>query len=94
MAEVASELVGVVLGTHDGRKGWINRLAVHPDWRRRRLGAALICVCEASLVVEGIGITAALVEVGNDASCRVFEQAGYGNDIPVVYYRKLQRPDI
>src|SRR5213078_1926497 len=27
-------LVGVVLGTHDGRKGWINRLAVHPDYRR------------------------------------------------------------
>ncbi len=24
-------LVGTVLGTHDSRKGWINRLAVHPS---------------------------------------------------------------
>jgi GNAT superfamily N-acetyltransferase len=31
----AGELVGVVLTTHDGRKGWINRLAVHPDYRRQ-----------------------------------------------------------
>jgi hypothetical protein len=28
----AGELVGTVLATHDGRKGWINRLAVHPDY--------------------------------------------------------------
>src|SRR5438309_360848 len=28
-----ARLVGTVFGTHDGRKGWINRLAVHPDNR-------------------------------------------------------------
>ena len=28
VAEVDRRIVGVVLGTHDGRKGWINRLAV------------------------------------------------------------------
>jgi len=29
------DLIGVVLVTHDSRKGLINRLAVHPDWRRK-----------------------------------------------------------
>ena len=28
-------LVGVVVATSDGRKGWINRLAVDPDFRGR-----------------------------------------------------------
>ena len=35
VAEAGGELVGVVLGTHDGRKGWINRLAVAPAYQRR-----------------------------------------------------------
>ena len=30
-AELEGQIVGVVLGTHDGRKGWINRLAVTPE---------------------------------------------------------------
>ena len=30
-----TRLVGTVLGTHDTRKAWINRLAVHPKYRRR-----------------------------------------------------------
>jgi len=30
VAEVDGKLAGAVLGTHDGRKGWINRLSVAP----------------------------------------------------------------
>jgi hypothetical protein len=32
--ELSGELIGVVLATHDGRKGWINRLSVLPEYRR------------------------------------------------------------
>ena len=32
----------VVIGSHDGRKGWINRLAVSPGYRRHGIGAALV----------------------------------------------------
>ncbi len=27
------QLIGLVMATHDTRKGWVNRLAVHPDFR-------------------------------------------------------------
>jgi len=37
-----SLLVGEVVASHDGRKGWINRLAVDPDHRRRGIAKALI----------------------------------------------------
>ena len=33
-------IVGVVLGSHDHRKGWINRLAVLPEYRRRGMASA------------------------------------------------------
>lgn len=94
VAEADAVMVGSVLGTHDWRKGWINRLAVHPDFRRRSLAQRLIATCESALVELGIEIHAALIDVGNDASVAIFEKAGYVADVPVYYYRKRLRKDI
>lgn len=94
VAEADGVMVGSVLGTHDWRKGWINRLAVHPDYRGQGLGHRLIATCESALVELGIEIHAAMIDVGNDASVAVFEKAGYRADVPVHYYRKRLRQDI
>lgn len=40
--QIGSELIGAVVTTHDSRKGWINRLAVHPAWQRQGIGTRLI----------------------------------------------------
>ena len=78
-------LVGAVMATHDGRKGWINRLAVHPDFRRQGIGRMLIDAAEAALHQRGIDVIAALIEPGNDVSVAVFESAGY-SDWPGMHY--------
>ncbi len=94
VAEQHGQLVGVVLGTHDGRKGWINHLAVHPDHRRQGLAQRLLAACEQALHAQGIEIIAALVEKDNASSAAFFERAGYAADVPIFYYRKRTRPDI
>ena len=86
--------VGVVRGSHDHRKGWINRLAVLPGYRRRGMASALMSACEAAIGTHGIEIAAALVESDNTASHAFFERLGYRADVPVRYYRKLSRPDV
>jgi N-acetylglutamate synthase len=86
-------VIGVVFGTHDGRKGWINRLAVVPEFRGRGIAARLVETCEMELERDGIEIIAALIEAGNNASGRVFEKMGYKTDVPVKYFRKLARPE-
>lgn len=78
-------LVAAVMVTHDGRKGWINRLAVHPDARRQGLGSQLIAAAEDALQAQGIGVYAALIESENEASLATFEANGY-QDWPSLHY--------
>ena len=94
VATDGDRVVGVVLGSHDHRKGWINRLAVIPSYRRRGVAAALLSACEAAIRAEGIEIFAALVEPENGPSCALFRRAGYRTDVAVEYFRKLSRPDV
>ena len=77
-------LIGAVVATDDSRKGWINRLVVHPDHRRRGYGAQLIAAAEEVLGEQGINVVAALVESDNPASLALFQTVGYvdaGRDI-------------
>ena len=41
-AWVEGEMVGLIIGSSDGRRGYINRLAVVPEWRGRGIAKALI----------------------------------------------------
>ncbi len=75
--ELSGELVGVVLATHDGRKGWINRLAVLPEHRRRGYAARLMAEAEGVLRAQGMIVIAALIEPGNDTSLALFRKIGY-----------------
>jgi ribosomal protein S18 acetylase RimI-like enzyme len=47
-------VVGAVLGGHDGRRGYIHHLAVHPDYRRQGIGQQLIDRCFGALRAIGI----------------------------------------
>lgn len=84
-------LIGTIFGTHDTRKGWINRLAVHPDFRRRGIASRLVRTAERELRKEGLEMFAALIESGNRASEAMFRDAGY--EILTIRYarRKLHR---
>jgi ribosomal protein S18 acetylase RimI-like enzyme len=86
-------LVGVVVATHDGRKGWINRLATDPDRRREGLGLKLVEAAERALDEQGIRVIAALVEDDNDASLAFFQAAGYTLHPGVQYLSKRAAPD-
>jgi N-acetylglutamate synthase len=85
-------LVAVAVLTHDGRKGWINRLAVDPACRRRGLAQRLIAEAERWFTQEvGLEVWAALIERENTASQALFESMGYGRH-DLVYVSKRTRP--
>ena len=92
VAEVDKKVVGVVLGTHDGRKGWINRLAVANAFRRQNIASSLVAAVESRLKTLGIDVTACLIEPENTVSKSFFYKIGY-TKVPVEYFAKKQSPD-
>jgi ribosomal protein S18 acetylase RimI-like enzyme len=85
-------LVAVVVLTYDGRKGWINRLAVDPAYRRRGLAKQLIAEAERWFAQElGLEVWAALIEPHNHNSLALFAALGYAR-YELVYVSKRLRP--
>ena len=87
------QLVAVVIATHDSRKGWINRLAVDPGYRRQGLAVHLIRLCETHFQHLGIDVWAALIEDWNEASMALFRKAGYLIHDDVIYASRRARAD-
>ncbi len=89
-----THLVGAVIVSCDGRKGWINRLAVDPDCRRRGIAKALIIESEKVLREHDIHIFSALVEDSNQVSRNLFKNQGYMEHRNIIYFSKRDVEEI
>ena len=71
------EIIGVILSGHDGRRGIIHHLCVHPDYRRMGIASRLVSTAEEALQREGIQKVFGLVFKDNDAANAFREREGY-----------------
>ena len=70
-------IVGVILTGHDGRRGIIHHMCVHPDHRRKGIASHLVSLAEEALQKEGIQKVFGLVFKDNDPANAFWEQQGY-----------------
>jgi GNAT superfamily N-acetyltransferase len=87
-------LIGVGLANFDGRRGWINRVAIDPDRRGIGLAGRLIDACEEFLRSIGAVVICALIEEVNTPSMSCFEKAGFRAEREYVYWTKRSSPDL
>ena len=87
------QLIAVGIANYDGRRGWINRLAVHPDNRGRNLAGTIIAECENFLRSKGAMVMTALIEDINSPSMSTFQKAGYACEKSWLYFAKRESND-
>ena len=93
VAEREGGIVAAALCTHDGRKGWINRLAVLPQCQRMGVGGAMVREAERRFRERGLEVYSCLIMADNERSQQMFAHLGYERQDDVVYYSKRTRDD-
>lgn len=77
VAEADSRIIGSLIATFDGWRGNMYRIAVHPDYRRRGIGCALVREGERCLAARGVKRITALVEEKYPWAIAFWSSVGY-----------------
>lgn len=80
-------LVGSLLGAFDGRRGWVNRLAVHPDHQGTGVGAALLASFERRLAERGCRKVNLLITPNNTGVEGFYARHGF-TQAPLTFMEK------
>ena len=88
------KIIGVILSGHDGRRGIIHHLCVHPDFRRMGIASRLVAMAEEALRKEGIQKVFGLVFKDNDAANAFWEREGYALRTNLNYRNKSMNREI
>ena len=94
LMEYEHNMIGSIFATHDGRKGWINRLAITQEFRNKGLAIKLITEAENFLIQQGIEIIACLIEDWNEQSIKLFQKTGYKKHTDIIYFTKRTNTDV
>src|SRR5579859_1375275 len=87
VVEHEGKIVGAIMGLDDGRRGWINHLAVSKAWQGHGLGRQLLREVEERLQAQGC-VKINLLVAGSNADVQQFyRQLGYEND-DVIFMEK------
>jgi len=74
------QIAGAVLGAYDGRRGWVNRLAVRSDMRGRGIATKLMAGLEERLTAIGCPKINLLIEADNAGVVPFYQALGYQAD--------------
>ena len=88
-----NNLLAVGIANYDGRRGWINRVAVDPDRRGEGLAGMIIEECEKFMRSRGAVVMTALIEDINEPSISCFQKAGFICEKSWLYFAKRDSQD-
>ncbi|MEO6278693.1 MAG: GNAT family acetyltransferase [Roseateles sp.] len=77
VAAIEGTIVGTILAGYDGHRGWLYSVAVHPSYRNKGLGSALVAHAEVALTKKGCMKINLQIMTGNESVSRFYESLGY-----------------
>lgn len=84
--------VGVILAGHDGRRGYIHHLAVHPDFRRKGLARCLVDRSIEALQKNGIQKCHLFIFNNNHNGLSFWENVGWKRRLDLSIVSKQIEP--
>src|SRR5262249_49506554 len=87
-------LIGSAMTGHDGHRGWVYYVAVHPAQRQRGLGAQLMAEAEAWLRERGVPKLQLLVRDSNASAASFYERLGYKREPVATLSKWLRQPPV
>ncbi len=94
LGEVDGQVVAGVMAGYDGHRGWLNYLAVDPEYQRQGLARQLVQHAEALLLQAGCPKINLQVRSSNQGVITFYQQLGYGVDEVVSLGKRLIRDDV
>ena len=85
-----SNLIATVMGGYDGHRGWINFLAVHPDFRENGYGQEIMNSVETKIREMGCPKINLQIRRGNDKIAFFYQKLGITNDHVVSMGKRLE----
>ena len=85
-----SRLIATVMGGYDGHRGWINYLAVHPDFQGNGYGQEIMNSVETALREMGCPKINLQIRTGNDKIGSFYQKLGFTNDQVVSMGKRLE----
>ena len=93
VAESGEQIVGAVMGCYDGRRGWVNHLAVAPGQQRNGIGTMLMSELEARFRAVGCVKVNLLIAPRNGGVQPFYNGIGYTRDDLIFMEKTLIPPD-
>ncbi len=87
-------IVATVMAGYDGHRGWINYLAVHPEWRGMGAGRRMMERAEDLLRSRGCPKINLQVRQSNARVIDFYRRIGYSVDDVVSMGKRLERDDV
>ena len=85
-----SRLIATVMGGYDGHRGWINYLAVHPDFQGKGYGQEIMNSVETGLREMGCPKINLQIRTVNDKIASFYQKLGFTNDQVVSMGKRLE----
>ena len=86
VAEEDGKIVGAILCGHDGRRGCLYHVCVHPDHRRRGIGKSMVVFCMNALKKEEINKVSLIAFTANDIGNAFWNTIGWTRREDLNYY--------
>ena len=93
VGEANGKIVASVMGGYEGHRGWINYLAVHPEYRRKGLGKEIMLEVEKRIKDKGCPKINLQVRASNHDVIAFYQAIGFMDDKVIGLGKRLVEDD-